>query len=352
MQLVYFHASNINKNSGACSFINQLILYLNNSRICSSTNSWHSSSVIFMSGEAVSIRLILYSLCLRKHFVYRVDGMRRPFYEIYESVILSLNGNASLSLFFCIDLLKNIFRNSKALFAYLIASTVIHQSDFIEETWSMYYFIAKLINRRKRRFTVLNASLNISEKTVACCIQRPFIRLVYSKGTLPFKSHTMLSLFNYLIQTDLDKDTLPVHLDCFGGIQKLCCNKQLFNLSSSLTKHSVKFHGLVRRDEYLMILHSNQYDAFVLLEDFAPCPNAVIESYALGLPVIGPNSGSFPQLSISHDFILPTKITSDAWHLVLQNIKSIDKNRTIKHAETALSKTCFSAYENILGSAM
>ena len=345
---IYFYKPHISLNTGASSFIGQLINYINSEVKSLEITSWRRSDVVFMSGEAVNIQLALLSLLSGKYLIYRVDGLRKPFHDFAASFGLHGANTFAMCRYYYLPLLKNITNSTRAIIIYLLAGTVIHQSMFVETCWNRYFTISRLILMQKKKFVVLNSFSRTSEFSCAATNNSDFTNLFYSKGTLPISSTILDSLFSYLLMTDKSQNIEPIHLDLFGSTRIFQLNKNYLHVISALTKHSINLIGSLSRNLYFDAIKNCRYHAFVLLEDFAACPNSVIEAMSFGIPVLGPNTGSFPELASDNELIIDVSQVNVDWQRVLGASRNYPGFKVFNHVKTHLGKENFKSYADII----
>ncbi len=314
MKKIYFDKKKANQNSGASSFLTQLKSFFSPAYIY--VDRCNQAELVFGSGESISLRNLLFCKLTKVTYVYRVDGRRRPlkhFKSISVNYFQSLDSEPLIKNF--VDFLKNLLSGSKVSLAVLLADGVIYQSNFVKSEWSHLRIFKAYINNSQRSIIIHNAILaksnnNLREFNDLKCLDKD-MQLVYAKGVLPASGEFFESVINYLVCTD-SMNCACISLHLYGAIKFLERNSILLASISSLKRNKVFLHGTVPR-KALTNNYKNKV-AFICLEDYSPCPNAVIEAYSHGLPCIGPNTGSFPELAPSNDLVIDyKKITSSEY---------------------------------------
>jgi glycosyltransferase involved in cell wall biosynthesis len=170
------------------------------------------------------------------------------------------------------------------------ADRVIYQSQFIRRWWEDWYGVAKV------PASVIINGVDLQTYTPNGAHERPtdHFRLLLLEGSLAGGLNS--GLFYAVSLAEKLSAKFPMEVVVAGVVDEATQRR----LQS---KVSVKFLGTVPREKIPHLIRSSHlmYSA----EVNPPCPNAVIEALACGLPVVGFDSGSLREL-----------VTSDAGRIV------------------------------------
>tara|TARA_B100000941_G_C28508524_1_gene558953 strand:+ start:28 stop:1035 length:1008 start_codon:yes stop_codon:yes gene_type:complete len=318
-----FISSNAIKG-GPNSFTKNLIDSFNYLNICEYTNDVFLSDSVLLIGENYRIKDLVLSILFNKRIFYRLDGRR---FSFFSSVKFKRSGRKSI-----IKFLKAIFFELKVLTAYSFANKIIYQSNF---TRKQFYLIE---NFYKKSFKVILNPIGMSEilfKKIDLDIRysMPKERFVtISKGYI-HKSKLLEIAYKVF-------NKLGIKIYVFGN-----CNNEIkaqFPL--------MKFFGYVKSHTYKSYL--KKCFTFLCVEDFACCPNALIEAQFMGKPIIGPKNGSLlemcpnPEIQLlNYDLNIETQLRN----LIIDYSKNYDywvKN-SIKFSESKFGVNQYREYCNL-----
>ena len=270
-------------------------------------------------GENCSISIALVRRILCKTTIHRLDGRRLIRVKSKEINLLIKNKKyKKLMIYLAIEL--------RVFIVAMLATNVIFQSEYIKSQWPKFFTRKSivLINPGNIKLDYFR-NKDDSKKL----IENNYCKLIYSKGFIG-KS----ALFEIISRKEFFK---AFCLDIFSNRG---------NLNSS--NKSINFFNPVKYDEYLSRLPN--YQAFICLEDFPPCPNAVIEAQLCGLPIISLDQGSIPEIVVDKSFLLPKdylKLSFNVQNKILKEkinkVVSIDQKSTENIANLAYEKFCKNA---------
>ena len=187
------------------------------------------------------------------------------------------------------------------------ADRVIYQSQFIKKWWEDWYGIAN-----KPSNVVVNA-VDLNVFTPEGAGQRPnnVYRMLLLEGSLARGLNS--GLFHALAVAEKLAEKFPMEVVVAGTVDEQTQKK----LKSRVP---VKFLGTVEREKIPELIRSSHL--MYCAEINPPCPNAVIESLACGLPVIGFDSGSLKELvGTEAGVIVP--YGADPWKLETPDISAL-----------------------------
>ena len=184
------------------------------------------------------------------------------------------------------------------------ADIVIYQSEFIRKWWQFRYG-----SSQKPESIIYNATdLNLFKPTPTKHA-KPGILCI--EGSIPD---------NYLTREILS--TLPKKLVLSGVCSDFKiyghASKDLQRLMDSI--EHVKYEGIVERSQIPEIMRGDCI--FLPLEPHPPCPNAVIEALASGLPVVGFDTGSLSEL-VSPETGTLVPYGGDAWAIEKPDVEAL-----------------------------
>ncbi len=170
------------------------------------------------------------------------------------------------------------------------ADHVIYQSQFIRKWWEEWYGVAKA------PASVIINGVDLQTYTPVGAHDRPADRfqLLLLEGSLAGGLNS--GLFYAVSLAEKLSAKFPMEVVVAGKVDDATQRKLQSNVP-------VKFLGTIPREKIPHLIRSSHlmYSA----EVNPPCPNAVIEALACGLPVVGFDSGSLKEL-----------VTGDAGHIV------------------------------------
>jgi glycosyltransferase involved in cell wall biosynthesis len=165
------------------------------------------------------------------------------------------------------------------------ADRVIYQSEFIRRWWQDWYG-----NVNKRHYVVHNG-VDLNVYSPEGPRERPSdrYRLLVVEGSLAGGLSVGLDLAVDLASQMIRQYDLPVELMVVGNV-----DAERRDRSHAAGKLDVNFLGVVPREQIPQIDRSAHL--YFSAEINPPCPNAVIEALACGLPVVGFDTGSLTEL--------------------------------------------------------
>lgn len=190
-----------------------------------------------------------------------------------------------------------------------VANTVVYQSQFIRRWWHDWYGPARVPSHvilngvDLREFSPQEAAQPVSDHW----------RLLVLEGSLAGGQST--GLFHALHLAERLSTSHPVELMVAGQVDR---RTQL--QARRLSRLPVQFLGVISRDRIPALIRS----AHLLFsaEVNPPCPNSVIEALACGLPVVGFETGSLPELVAGEAGRL-VPYAGDPWKLDPPDIPSL-----------------------------
>lgn len=206
-----------------------------------------------------------------------------------------------------------------ALLAFIrkrLADGVVYQSQFIRRWWEDWYGLmpssGKVILNGVDldTFNPIREDSKISKRDILH--HKPY-RLLVVEGSLAGGLDTGLRVAVRL--ADILSDTLPVELLVAGKV-----DTQVANRLVKESRAPLRTLGTLARPEIPELMRS----AHLLFsaEINPPCPNAVIEAMACGLPVIGFDTGSLREL-IGDEAGRLVPYGGDAWKLELPDVPAL-----------------------------
>ena len=172
-----------------------------------------------------------------------------------------------------------------ALIRARLADRVVYQSEFIRRWWQDWYGKVQAPGQ-----VILNGvDLKVFSPHGESAQRLDRFRLLVVEGSLTggldTGLHAAVQLAEHLAQN------LPVRLTVAGKVDERARNR----LARS-SQVPVEFLGIVPRDQIPGLLRAS--DLLFSAEINPPCPNAVIEALACGLPVVGFDTGSLKELVV------------------------------------------------------
>lgn len=196
-------------------------------------------------------------------------------------------------------ILNNLFFNRKLIFNYNKSKKAIFQSQFSKESFLKVIEPKKLIpnaiilNGTKLDTINKNQKHNNKKlKIITCSLDYPIKRL-----------HYFSELEKLLIEKNFDYE-IDIITDEISLEQRLISKFQNFNKFSNFSNKTRILKKLSKKD---IVNCLKQADIYVTFSHIDPCPNSIIEAVALGLPIIGPNSGGIKELC-PNDLLYEKKI--------------------------------------------
>jgi glycosyltransferase involved in cell wall biosynthesis len=197
------------------------------------------------------------------------------------------------------------------------ADRVIYQSQFIRKWWEDWYGVAKA------PASVIINGVDLQTYTPNGAHDRPTdrFRLLLLEGSLAGGLNS--GLFYAISLAEKLSAKFPMEVVVAGFVDETTQR----NLQS---KVPVKFLGTVPREKIPHLIRSSHlmYSA----EVNPPCPNAVIEALACGLPVVGFDSGSLKEL-VTGDAGRIVSYGGNPWKLEMPDISTLAES-----AEDVLTK--------------
>lgn len=262
-------SSNI-ENGGPATFKKNIINYLKKVDNLNVTYSYLNCDLAILIGENYKFKELIYLIINKKKLICRLDGRR---FNFFSGTKIKRYGKKNIYQFF-----KSIYCETKVIFAYLISHGVIYQSIYTRKQWIL---LEKLL---KKNFTIiLNPSPLTFEKKYSTNINNDLLKKrLENKYIVISKGYLQDSIF-------------------LENLYEVCCASKIriFLFSNFDSKQEkkyplIEFFGFLEYKEYIRYL--NNSFAFVSIEDYCCCPNSLIEAQNLGIPIIGPNNGSLPEM--------------------------------------------------------
>ena len=187
------------------------------------------------------------------------------------------------------------------------ADHVIYQSQFIRKWWEDWYGAAKVPS------TVIINGVDLETYTPDGAHERPDdrFRLLLLEGSLAGGLNS--GLFHAVSVAERLSKNFPMEVVVAGKVDAA-------TQQSIKSKVPVKFLGTIPREQIPALARSSHmmYSA----EVNPPCPNAVIEALACGLPVIGFDSGSLKEL-VTEDAGCIVPYGGNPWKLETPDISAL-----------------------------
>ncbi len=187
------------------------------------------------------------------------------------------------------------------------ADHVIYQSQFIRRWWEDWYGVAKVPS------TVIINGVDLKTYTPDGAHERPTdrFRLLLLEGSLAGGLNS--GLFHAVSTAEKLSANFPMEVVVAGKVDSA-------TQQSIKSKVPVKFLGTIPREQIPALARSSHmmYSA----EVNPPCPNAVIEALACGLPVIGFDSGSLKEL-VTEDAGCIVPYGGNPWKLETPDISAL-----------------------------
>jgi len=248
-----------------------------------------------------SMRSIIVAKLRRQKIVLRVDGLYayrlsheflRQFSPI-SSFLLSFGIRFSRLRKFC-SVIANLRFNTPVFFRVMLADHIIYQSRFSQQCYQ-YYF-------HKKPYTIILNGAEFSQikeqKTSQSAINRNFRKFKFVTTYSHDRPAKGIEQTIKFVQWLNENKKIPAMLFLIGYDG----NTRKDNLSnpnlSTIILHSPYIKTYPRFSEYTVDLKSKLYesDMYISLSHLDPCPNAVIEAMAHGLPVVGLGSGGVSEI--------------------------------------------------------
>ena len=187
-----------------------------------------------------------------------------------------------------------------------LADHVIYQSQFVQQWWWRKY------GRARCDETVVHNAVDLSNFTPSAGEHRSEGGiLLFVEGNIPEDS-TTTAIIEGLHKRLYDDGVILETVVC-GGI-----SDNLYDRLTAVPGIQVKKN--VPRAEMPRIFAGA--DVYVSLEINPPCPNAVIEALASGVPVVGFDTGSLREL-VTSDAGIVVPYNGDPWRLELPDIDAL-----------------------------
>ena len=215
-----------------------------------------------------------------------------------------------------------------------LADHVIYQSQFIKHWWEDWYRPARAPS------TVIINGVDLNRYTPHGLHERPsgHYRLLVVEGSLA--GGLNYGLFNAASLANALSKKFKIELMIVGRVDGRTKNKLKYQNS-----FRIHFMDTVPREHIPWLMRSSHM--LFSAEVNPPCPNSVIEALACGLPVIGFDTGSLPEL-IQGEAGRLAPYGSDQWRLKQPDIPSLadiasevlqDQNRFRKSARERAEST-------------
>lgn len=203
-----------------------------------------------------------------------------------------------------------------------LADYVFYQSKFCK------YSSDKFLHKRKNKFEILyNAcDLNIFRPRLNKKINKKKIKILMTGS---FRSYLYPGLLAAIKSVSELKNRNNVELSIAGTIEKSLKKKILKIIKKNNLEKNIFFLGSYNQTLAPKIYRS--HDIYYFFVHNAPCPNALIEAIASGLPVVYLNSGSCKEIVEKGGIAIKSKKSWQKYHSI--NHKSISSaiNRIISN---------------------
>ncbi len=196
-----------------------------------------------------------------------------------------------------------------ALIRARLADRVVYQSEFIRRWWQDWYGEAEAPGQ-----VILNGvDLRVFSPHSESALRPDRCRLLVVEGSLAGGLDTGLKaavqLAEHLTQS------FPIQLTVAGQVDERARSRL-----ARTSQVPVEFLGVVPRDQIPGLLRAS--DLLFSAEINPPCPNAVIEALACGLPVVGFDTGSLKELVVGNAGRL-VPYGGDPWKLIPPDVPAL-----------------------------
>jgi len=164
-----------------------------------------------------------------------------------------------------------------------LADKVIYQSNFIKNWWEDWYKPARVPS------SVILNGVDLDSYTPHGLHERPsgHYRLLIVEGSMAGAQNS--GLYSAIELANLLSHKHKIELMIVGRVDKHTQNKL-----KNQTAFRIKFMNTIPREQIPWMMRSSHL--LFSAEVNPPCPNSVIEALACGLPVIGFDTGSLPEI--------------------------------------------------------
>jgi len=230
-----------------------------------------------------------------KRIVQRLDGINwvhRARWAGLRYTVRAVYGNANL-----------------AFIRRRLAQHVIYQSQFIKRWWEDWYRPARVPD------TVIVNGVNLDRYTPHGLHERPtsHYRLLVVEGSLAGAQNS--GLFHAVELARSLAKKFKIELMVVGRVD----NRSRYKLQNQ-TLFRMRFMGSLPVEQIPWLMRSSHL--LFSAEVNPPCPNSVIEALACGLPVVGFDTGSLPEL-VQGDAGRLSPYGADEWKLEPPDIQSL-----------------------------
>jgi glycosyltransferase involved in cell wall biosynthesis len=199
---------------------------------------------------------------------------------------------------------------------FFLANSVIFQSNFIAQVWR-----DEKCKHRNHNIIYNSVSLDEFRPVDKKKDNNKSIKVVCIEGSVNGKAaiDILCSIRNFQV-------------NIYGNV-----SKEIQDYFALNTQDNIFFHGPVERDAIPEKLKGLK--VFLNLETNPPCPNAVIEALASGVPVVGFDSGSLLELVGDAGVILPYG-SGDPWKMESPDCKDLEgtlQHMTLNYNELSLA---------------
>ena len=227
--------------------------------------------------------------------VQRLDGINwvhRVHWAGLRYTIRAIYGNANLSL---------IRRR--------LADHIIYQSSFIKNWWEDWYKPARVPS------SIILNGVDLNGYTPHGLHERPsgHYRLLIVEGSLAGALNS--GLYSAIELANALSHKSKIELVIVGHVDKHTQNRL-----KNQTTFRIKFMNTIPREHIPWMMRSSHL--LFSAEVNPPCPNSVIEALACGLPVIGFDTGSLPEI-VQREAGRLVPYGADEWKLEKPNIQAI-----------------------------
>jgi glycosyltransferase involved in cell wall biosynthesis len=217
-----------------------------------------------------------------------------------------------------------------------LADHVIYQSQFIKRWWEDWYRPARVPS------SVILNGVDLNRFTPHGLHERPssHYRLLVVEGSLAGAQNS--GLFNAARLAEALARKLKVELTVVGQVDGRSKNKL-----KNTTAFRLRFMGTIPPEQIPWLMRSSH--ALFSAEVNPPCPNSVIEALACGLPVIGFDTGSLPEL-VQEDAGRLAPYGANEWKLEQPDVPAlVDPTIDVLHNQPRFRKSARERAEESFG---